>query len=204
MIPGNAQILTCPHCGTKKEVLSLVSGNTFRQVVWSDNKSIAPMLPKVSFVQKCPHCGKYYLLSRQKPEHGNTYSFEKGELNYKEIKEAWTMLKDTEDLTENERLSILIMQVWAFNDEYTRDKEGAAPKEEQDYIKDIIDMLIKLDRVDDLLKAELLRETGRFSDALDLLDNYMAENDFLEGLKNKFKEYALDSETRPFIINADE
>ena len=65
-------------------------------------------------------------------------------------------------------------------------------------------MLIKLDNVDDLLKAELLRETGRFSDALDLLDNYMAENDFLEGLKNKFKEYALDSETRPFIINADE
>ena len=162
------------------------------------------MLRKVSFVQKCPHCGKYYLLSRQKPEHGNTYSFEKGELNYKEIKEAWTMLKDTEDLTENERLSILIMQVWAFNDEYTRDKEGAAPKEEQDYIKDIIDMLIKLDRVDDLLKAELLRETGHFSDALDLLNNYMAENDFLEGLKNKFKEYALDSETRPFIINADE
>ena len=204
MIPGNAQILKCPYCGTKKEVLSLVSGNTFRQVVWSDNKSIAPMLPKVSFVQKCPHCGKYYLLSRQKPEHGNTYSFEKGELNYKEIKEAWSMLKDTEDLTENERLSILIMQVWAFNDEYTRDKEGVAPKEEQDYIKDIIDMLIKLDRVDDLLKAELLRETGRFSDALDLLDNYMAENDFLEGLKNKFKEYALASETRPFIINADE
>ncbi len=204
MIPGNAQILTCPHCGTKKEVLSLVSGNTFRQVVWSDNKSIAPMLPKVSFVQKRPHCGKYYLLSRQKPEHGNTYSFEKGELNYKEIKEAWTMLNDTEDLTENERLSILIMQVWAFNDEYTRDKEGAAPKEEQDYIKDIIDMLIKLDRVDDLLKAELLRETGRFSDALDLLDNYMAENEILEGLKNKFKKYALDSETRPFIINADE
>ena len=111
------------------------------------------MLPKISFVQKCPHCGKYYLLSRQKPEHGNTYSFEKGELNYKEIKEAWTMLKDTEDLTENERLSILIMQVWAFNDDYTRGKEAAVPKEEQDNIKGIIDMLIKLDNIDDLLRC---------------------------------------------------
>ena len=49
---GPARILTCPHCGAKKEVLSLLSGNTFGQQVWSDNKTIAPMLPRVSFVQK--------------------------------------------------------------------------------------------------------------------------------------------------------
>lgn len=201
MIPGNAQILTCPHCGTKKEVLSLLSGNTFGQVVWSDCKSIAPMLPKVSFVQKCPHCGKYYLLSRQKPEYGNTHSSEKGELNYKEIKEAWSMLKDVEDLTENERLTILIMQVWAYNDEYTRGKDATAPKAEQDYFKEIVDMLIKLDSVDTLLKAELLRETGRFSDALDLLSNYSAENDYLERLIKKFREHVLSSDSRPFIVN---
>ena len=200
MNPGYAQILTCPHCGTKKEVLSLISGNTFRQTLWSDNKTIAPMLPKVSFVQKCPHCGKYYLLSRQEPEYGNTYSFELGDLNYEETKEAWSMLKETEDLTENEKLNILIMQVWAFNDSYTRKNETSAPTNEQAYIKGIIELLLKLDNVDDLLKAEFLRETGRFEEALELLNNYLAGNDFLEELKSRFKEHALASDTRPFII----
>jgi len=200
MNPGYAQILTCPHCGTKKEVLSLISGNTFGQTLWSDNKTIAPMLPKVSFVQKCPHCGKYYLLSRQETEYGKTYSFELGELNYEETKEAWSMLKETEDLTENEKLNILIMQVWAFNDSYTRKNETTAPTEEQAYIKGIIELLLKMDNVDDLLKAEFLRETGRFEEALELLNNYLAGNDFLEELKSRFKEHALASDTRPFII----
>lgn len=203
MNPGYAQILTCPHCGTKKEVLSLISGNTFGQTLWSDNKTIAPMLPKVSFVQKCPHCGKYYLLSRQETEYGKTYSFELGELNYEETKEAWNMLKGTEHLTENEKLEILFMQVWTFNDSYTRKNDTTAPTDEQDYFKGIIELLIKLDNVDDLLKAELLREIGHFEEALELLNNYSAENDFLEGLKNRFIEHALASDTRPFIIYGD-
>ncbi len=177
-----------------------MSGNTIGQTLWSDNKTIAPMLPKVSFVQKCPHCGKYYLLSRQETEYGKTYSFELGELNYEEIKEAWSMLKETEDLTENEKLNILIMQVWAFNDSYTRENETTAPKDEQAYIKGIIELLLKLDNVDDLLKAEFLRETGRFEEALELLKNYPAGNDFLEELKSRFKKHALASDTRPFII----
>ena len=47
----------CPFCGTKKELMTLVSGNTFGAVYWSDNKRIAPMLPTVSPVQKCSNCG---------------------------------------------------------------------------------------------------------------------------------------------------
>ena len=117
--------------------------------------------------------------------------------------EAWNMLKGTENLTENEKLEILIMQVWTFNDSYTRKNETTAPTDEQAYIKGIIGLLIKLDNVDDLLKAELLRESGHFEEALELLKNYSAENDFLEGLKNKFIEHALASDTHPFIIYGD-
>ena len=200
---GYAKILTCPHCNTEKEVLSLISGNTFGEIVWSDNKTTNPMLPKVSIVQKCPHCSKYYLLTRQTPKQGNDYSFELGELNYKEIKEAWNMLKDTEDLTEKERLNILIMQVWAFNDEYTRHQKSDIPTKEHIYITGIINQLLEIDMVDELLKAELLRENGRFDEAMELLDNYSKENKFLEKIKNKFKEYAIRSETRPFIIIGD-
>ena len=65
MMPGNPQILTCPFCGKEKEIMSLVSGNTFGSELWSDNKQIAPMLPEISYVQKCPHCGKYFIKGRQ-------------------------------------------------------------------------------------------------------------------------------------------
>ena len=95
MNPGPARILTCPYCGAHKEVLSLLSGNTFGQEVWSDNKSIAPMLPRVSFVQKCPSCDGYYLMSRQNPKDGRDISFDTGELSYIELKDAWHSLNDT-------------------------------------------------------------------------------------------------------------
>ena len=58
MLPANAAILCCPHCGGHKNVLQLMSGNTFGSTRWSDAKQQAPMLPMVSYIQRCPHCGK--------------------------------------------------------------------------------------------------------------------------------------------------
>ena len=196
LIPDYTQIFTCPQCGTKKEILRYVSQNTNVQTIWSDNKAIGPMRPVVSFVQKCPCCGHYYLLSRQKPERGNKGSFEQGELNYEEMKDAWIQLKDMPDMTENEKLSILIMQVWAFNDEYTRYQCKTIPIEEQTYIKEIIDLLLNMDMVDDLLRAELLREAGRFRESLDILDDYPVNNSYIR----KCKDFSLAFNNRPFII----
>lgn len=196
LIPDYTQIFTCPQCGMKKEILRYVSQNTNVQTIWSDNKAIGPMRPVVSFVQKCPCCGHYYLLSRQKPERGNKGSFEQGELNYEEMKDAWIQLKDMPDMTENEKLSILIMQVWAFNDEYTRYQCKTIPIEEQTYIKEIIDLLLNMDMVDDLLRAELLREAGRFKESLEVLDDYSINNPYI----NQCKEYSSASNMRPFII----
>ena len=200
MNPGPAQILTCPHCGAKKEVLSLLSGNTFGQQVWSDNKSIAPMLPKVSFVQKCPSCNGYYLMSRQKPKTGSNYSFEQGELSYFELKEAWRSLQESVSLTDDEKLSILIMQVWAFNDEYSRTEVKPIPSEEQSYIISIIDTLLAQNEMDDLIKAEFLRESGRFEESVALLNNYITDDEFLKKIIGKLRDEILASSTRPFLI----
>lgn len=202
---GYAQILTCPHCMAKKEVLSLISGNTFGQVVWSDNKSIAPMLPRVSFIQECPSCGQFFLMSRQNGTvYGKDYSWDKGDLSYIQLKEAWKQLSMMSDLTDNERLSSLIMQVWAFNDLYTRQGEREIPAEEHKYIVAVIEQLLALDNVDDLLKAELLRETGRFDEAIDILESYPVSNEFLRGLQQKFIDSAAAHNTRPFVIIGDD
>ena len=200
MNPGNAQILTCPHCGAKKEVLSLLSGNTFGQQVWSDNKTIAPMLPRVSFVQKCPSCGGFYLMSRQKPKYGTDYSFELGELSYFETKEAWKSLKETHDLSEDERITILFMLVWAYNDEFTREKAKPIIQEEQDFFQNIIETLLESTQFDILLKAEFLREAGSFEEYRNLLNGYTPDDDFRKKLTAKLIERIHSSDTRPFLI----
>ena len=43
MTPGKPQILTCPFCGAKKEIMTLASGNTFGAEFWSDNIISAEM-----------------------------------------------------------------------------------------------------------------------------------------------------------------
>ena len=201
MNPGPAQILTCPHCGAKKEVLSLLSGNTFGQQVWSDNKSIAPMLPKVSFVQKCPSCGGFYMMSRQNAEYGEGYSFEQGELSYLETKQAWNSLKETPDLSEGERLTLLFMLIWAYNDEFTREKAKPIIQKEQDFFHYIIDLIIEFEQLDVLLKAELLREAGRFEDSMNLLNGYSPDDEFHKKFSERLIERCQESEMRPFLVS---
>lgn len=201
MNPGPAQILTCPHCGAKKEVLSLLSGNTFGQQVWSDNKSIAPMLPKVSFVQKCPSCGGFYMMSRQNAEYSEGYSFEQGKLSYLDTKQAWNSLKETPDLSEGERLTLLFMLIWAYNDEFTREKAKPIIQKEQDFFHYIIDLIIEFEQLDVLLKAELLREAGRFEDSMNLLNGYSPDDEFHEKFFERLIERCQESEMRPFLVS---
>ena len=61
--------LTCPHCGEPKYILSLVSGNTFDGEVWSDTREWYPMLIEPSWIQKCPHCSRYFQHDFGCPKH---------------------------------------------------------------------------------------------------------------------------------------
>ena len=66
MKPAPAQLYACPYCGKKKPMLSLMSGNTFGGELWSDGRTIYPMFPRISAIQKCPNCGKYSLFENGK------------------------------------------------------------------------------------------------------------------------------------------
>ena len=124
MNPGNPRILVCPFCGKEKAIMSLISGNTFGAEIWSDNKQIAPMLPEISYVQKCPHCGKYYITGRQKVKYAKDgYSFEQGLLTYPEIKEAFVQLSEEGFVNEKEESKVRMMLHHAYNDYYYRTEE---------------------------------------------------------------------------------
>ena len=131
---GNPQILTCPFCGKEKEIMSLVSGNTFGSELWSDNKQIAPMLPEISYVQKCPHCGKYFIKGRQAVKYAKDgYCFEKGLLTFPETKEAFAQLAKEGFIDEKEEINVRMMLHHAYNDYYYRNIDK----------KDILNILLK-------------------------------------------------------------
>lgn len=174
MIPGQADIIECPHCKSHKDIVSLLSGNTFDAKIWSDNKVIYPMLPKASFIQKCPNCGKYFFLNENCfVGKSQNITLDTGKLNYFELKEVYydVYCNENTNLSDKEKQAILWEILWSFNDRYKRKSEDknssdsiTIPNIEHLYIETIVKDLVNY--VDDhLLKAELYREIGNFDEA---------------------------------------
>lgn len=203
MIPGNSQILTCPYCGEEKEVMSIVSGNTFGARLWSDNKQIAPMLPEISYVQKCPECGKYYITSRLKntrySEDGT--SFELGNLTFPEMKEAFVQLSKESFLNKKEESQVRMMLHHAYNDYYYRDgRENEIDDKDQILFHENGLWLIEHHITDDVLKAEFYREMGEMEQSRLTLDTAVINNDFVRGIADTIREKIDANESGVFEI----
>ena len=120
----------CPHCGEKKELFQLGSGNNIGSKTWSDLKIEMPMMPMVSPVQKCPKCGHFFMLREAKKEQGKTYSFEGGWLTFEESLLALEELKSDK----KGRLELLTLIVtWAYNDIQRKEQESdpLSPRKEK-------------------------------------------------------------------------
>lgn len=180
MLPGNSQILTCPHCGTEKEVMSLISGNNFGAELWSDNKQIAPMLPEISYIQQCPGCGKYYIMNKQQPRYStDSSSSEQGLLTFPQMKEAFLQLSQ-EGLSPKEEAGVRFMMHHVFNDYYHRSGQDRPISEEDRLLfHDNGLWLIQHLITDDILKAEFYRQIGELEQAAEVIETVHADNGFL-------------------------
>ena len=205
MLPGNAQILTCPHCGRKKEVMSLRSGNTYGSLLWSDNKRISPMLPEISYVQKCPDCEYYYIMARQEVVYDdNDFSSERGLLTFPEMKEAFSQLAKEGFESPKEETNVRMMLHHAFNDYYYRYGKGQIVNEEDQIIFHenglwLINHLIE----DKVMKAEFLREIGEMELAQSTLDSVIPENEFIKNIASAIQERINNNDSKVFKIKED-
>lgn len=204
MMIGYSQVLTCPFCGMKKDVLSLISGNTFGARLWSDKKEDAPMCPEVSWVQKCPQCGKYYFLSRQEYVHSeSTMSSDCGELSLQEAKDALEQLTSDgfENTTEEAMIRLLFFQT--YNDEYFRyeDEPKEIPAEDHALFVECGLWLIEHYVEDPVLKAEYYREIGEMEKAIYILESTEMEDVFHKKLAEKIMERIEEGDTQVFLID---
>lgn len=199
MLPSNPRVLTCPKCKGQKEVMTLMSGNTIGATYWSDTKREAPMLPGVSVVQKCPHCGYYYFTNKQPYKTSDKgYSFELGTLSFDDCKEALAQCLN-ESLSSEDETTLRMYALFAFNDRYHRHTKDSKPNDDSKfkddflYFKDNALRLIELYENDDetvLFRAELYREIEMYKECLELIDSVKAENDRISAIKNAIKEHA--------------
>lgn len=181
--------------------MQLLSGNTFGAELWSDSKEDAPMLPRVSYVQKCPHCGNYFLMSSQATrETGDDWSMDLGELTYDEMKEALNVFHNSAAycLIPKTELWWRLTLLWVANDHYGR-KGLELPEEDRELIWDNIRRLIP--RVKDtLLKAELKREIGLFNEAIQMLENHKFSSDWEQEIARGIITHAKDKDTKVFKL----
>lgn len=202
MNPGNSRILVCPFCGKEKEIMTLISGNTFGEEIWSDNKRIAPMLPEISYVQKCPHCGKYYITERQEVKYAkDSYTFDNGLLTYPEMKEAFIQLSEEGFVNQKEETIVRMMLHHAYNDYYYRsDDNKEVSAEDKKLFRENGIWLIGNLITDSVLKAEFYREIGDFEIAHDILESVEVENEFLKRIVSQIQERLQNNDCRVFKI----
>lgn len=202
MLPGNSQILTCPFCGGEKQIMSLASGNTFGAEFWSDNKQIAPMLPEISYIQKCPHCGKYYIRGRQEVKYAkDSSSFDQGLLSFSEMKDAYKQLSDEGFENLEEEISVRMMMFHSFNDYYYRreEKKSVIISDFEQFVEQgkwLIENVI----TDTILKAEFYREIGEMDKAKELLENFTSDDEFLQEICQSIKVKIVTNDTKVFRI----
>lgn len=201
MYPNRSKIVACPFCGAKKELMTLASGNSIGAMHWSDYKVIAPNMPKVSPVQKCLECGKYYLESNQPFSWGKKFSFEQGELTYMEWKEAYNQFANDGSISKKDLTSVMFWLIQAYNDYYHRPNYMLFPSptvdpKEEAFITNIIYKFIDVtdwSKEPLVLKAELYREAGDMEKSLQVLSCIPIEglNDaelyICAGIKRKIK-----------------
>ena len=198
MLPAHSALLRCPHCGAKKEVLQLMSGNTYGSTLWSDTKYIAPMLPQVSYIQRCPSCGKYFFHTQEvKAGKSNSYGGDTGNLPLEYLKEALTQLQPTGDDESALRFYIL----WAFNDRYGDMEQSDIPSEEWEYHLDNVHHLLQMD-INAMVRAELHREIGDFEQAIQILQSLEVE-DNMKDFHNQLLQQAQLHNRKVFALYGD-
>ncbi len=176
MLPGPTIIISCPLCGQYAKKKTLISGNTFGAVLWSDGKRIAPMLPEFPSLVLCKKCDQFYWVK-------NANKVEEIS-NYSEIKDKWGNIDFVEfptfhqyfialETISNEKF-IRINIWWSFNDYFRNNHENdITPDMQKLNTKNLIALLKILDESDNnelLMKAEVLRNLGQFKESKQLFD----------------------------------
>ncbi|WP_376791619.1 hypothetical protein [Thermoflexus sp.] len=186
MIPGPDRIIACPHCGFLAKQHTLLSGNTIGAILWSDGKMEAPMLPEFPAVTKCRGCKRFYWVDEAEVK-GEIKPFDD---KSERVPEEWKRAEPIEHLTIDEYIEALDAGVgtdaekerylrvhfwWAVNDIVRRNPNAKIPakyiEKLRENLRNLFVLLDERNPNDGIMKAEIAREMGDFTQAIRLLED---------------------------------
>lgn len=189
MLPGPTIVRECPFCGNLMKQETIISGNTFGAVLWSDSKQVAPMLPRPPFYVCCRKCNNIFMLADAEivAETDQTSNDEKyKDFGYVEFPTFMENIRAIE-LISNKKLG-RTMAMYSFNDFYRENRENEITTEMQKLhewniyeLEPLFDASIPEDLI---LKAEVNRYMGRFGRAREILEK-ITDQEF-QWIRDKF------------------
>ena len=184
---GPTIIKKCLECSGLIKEHTIMSGNTFGAIFWTDGKRDAPMLPDLPWLVKCPHCQSLIWIDEQE-EIGEIEPYidsgtYKGAKSYSEpeLQDYFAELKIS-NLGRKKELYLRRRAWWKGNDK----RRGANIKqnlsdEERENLQALDKMLDPSDDNDRIMNAEIKRELGQFEGAEAILQEPFV-NDFSQAI----------------------
>jgi hypothetical protein len=186
MILGATLVYKCPECGKFFTRGSLHSGNTFHSKIYSDGKRIAPMLPEFPLIIKCTNCKTFFWLIDE--NYVGKWDSER------EMKVEWKNAGYANFLSAdeyNEAINLKIYNVkkdqiflrirlwWTINDKIRNENDVCIADEDKIIYEQNCMKLLELldnDEIDwKLIRAELFRNLGKFSECKNVLETITDE-----------------------------
>ena len=203
-ITDNLIVWECPHCGAKASERELGSWNTFGAVFWSDCFRIAPMAPSQDVVSRCWNCKKAF--AKWQAKHKSILEEKVPQEDRKRIKWIgdYSAVKEVLDAGKGKlkpelECDLRMGMLWAANHKYRRatldernERLVEGLKIDEVPVAETQENMLKLSSSTNLptwLRAEVLREMGKFDAAKKMMDEFAKSNpaDFKEG-EEYFKE----------------
>ncbi|MDR2870282.1 MAG: hypothetical protein LBV04_07525 [Deferribacteraceae bacterium] len=201
MIMGATIYYKCPDCGKFTKTGSMISGNNFGGVMYSDAREEAPMLAVFPEIVKCQNCKTFYWLDNQN-RYGETESmlintskivkrsdpelqgaYDAAFLSVEEYAEAI----ESELYRNQEELEYLRRWLWwTYNDRSRRKKDLYVTEYDnaiyEQNCHSLIGLLDKSDETEEIMIAELFRNLGDFDACLKILENLKDKYTWLKDL----------------------
>lgn len=194
MLSGPTYIYSCQKCDNLLILRSLMSGNTFGSVLYSDGKRVTPMNPSFPDFTKCKRCDSIFMISDL--EEIGKYRF--GE----NIPPAWQDADEAEFLSIADYHRAIESKVadekflrerlwWAYNDRI-RNEEVIFQDilDEPRWENNLREFLTLLDRNivnERIVLAEVHRNLGEFDTCIRMITSI--KDNSLDWLKDKFVEH---------------
>jgi len=209
MLLGPPDVLYCPFCNAPYQMHSILSGNTFGGIQFSDGQSFYPMLPEQPQITRCDACGKYFWIKDLEIS-DNIENF-KGEeeppfLRWLE-QDEWVEAIGKMLYRDNKDETYLRMRLWwvlnnKFRHEERRKVDDDKFPEELYYenLNRLLGLIKQNAQADQLLLAEIHRELGYFNEALDLLKE-AEKHDYPIGVIRQMRAKAKDKNPLMFKLS---